>query len=856
MRFQYPLIICFLLLLPLLFFLPRRYKALSSLGKATRLLRITALGILILTLAGPMIPVGEAGVGVAFLMDMSESLPPLEKEKAFEAVSSMHAEMGEEDAGAIMVFGRETRMDSRLSAQDDLSFPLTLVDGTATDLEAALTGVLPLFPEKEEKRIVLFSDGLETQGSSMKTIKSLKNAGISVFPVVLGEREMRGEVSVSSVSVPSVVREGEPYDITVTINSSIETFARLIISLDGSYLGEDSLSLAPGSTPWTYSTVTEGKGIHFYRVELYPSLDTRGENNLGTAVTRVTGKPGILVVTRREGGNPVLQGILENQGMQVRFCDPGRIPQFETGLLTYDTIIFDDVPAHSLSWDSMERLETFTRLGGGFLMIGGPNSFGPGEYFATPVERLLPVAMDAPARLDIPPLSLVMVIDKSGSMGGEVFPGVSKLDLVKEAVMAAVDVLNPFYTLGVLAFDADYRWAVPMTEAGRKEDISRGVGTVTAGGGTLLYPVLEEAFRVLMRNSSEIRHVILLSDGQTDDTGLYDLVESMAEEGITVSVLGVGENTDKMLLEGLALRGRGRWYYTDNPEDVPSIFVTESRFVARNLMVEEPFIPRFESSSEILAGLEKYPLPGMEGFVLTYRKDQAELLLSASRGNPLLTVWRYGLGRSAAFTSDLSGRWSEDFLGWEGLPVFLSQLVRFLSGPASSGLVQGRAEIEGDRLRWVVDVMDEEEEYVNLLDLGGIVRGPGEEEDFVVLAQTAPGRYEASLPVLQQGLYILKVYHRSFDDPYPVIDIAASPAYPDEFIPRPPDITLLRELARETGGRELDTFTGEKTGIFDPSDTTPGRSRDLRVFGALVVLLLFLLELVLHSSFRKESPMV
>ena len=135
-------------------------------------------------------------------------------------------------------------------------------------------------------------------------------------------------------------------------------------------------------------------------------------------------------------------------------------------------------------------------------MAGGDASFGNGGYYKTPIERVLPVDMDAKSEVQVPGLSLLIVMDKSGSMGVRVPTGETKLDVVKSAALSAIETLNPFDRVGVIAFDADWLWAVPLQSAGDIQKITSDLATLSADGGTVMYPALEEADRVLSASSS------------------------------------------------------------------------------------------------------------------------------------------------------------------------------------------------------------------------------------------------------------------------------------------------------------------------------------------------------------------
>ena len=227
-------------------------------------------------------------------------------------------------------------------------------------------------------------------------------------------------------------------------------------------------------------------------------------------------------------------------------------------LASYDLVVLDNVPAFHLTHAKMENIEAYVRdLGGGLLVIGGSQSYGAGGYFRTPLERILPVDMRPPARLDLPHVALLFVIDKSGSMdiGAE---GGTKLDLAKAAVVAAADIMNPNDQVGILAFDAAWDWTVPFRPIGNGDWVNEKLAALRSDGGTDMYKAMVEARRVMIEKEAAIKHVIVLSDGLTDKADFQALVQELAQANVTVSTVSVGTDSDAKLMAEIARLGKGR----------------------------------------------------------------------------------------------------------------------------------------------------------------------------------------------------------------------------------------------------------------------------------------------------------
>lgn len=173
----------------------------------------------------------------------------------------------------------------------------------------------------------------------------------------------------------------------------------------------------------------------------------------------------------------------------------------------------------------------------------------------------------APKRQKHKPVSVVLVIDRSGSMQG------AKLDATKEAVLAALDTLNPRDRLSLVVFDSDVKIVFAEVARNQRSWVKKTVEQLKAGGGTNIKPGLEKAFEIL-KPSSKRKHVILLSDGEAPEDGLAELTEQMASSDITISAIGV-EGADRNLLAMITDGGKGRLYLVEDPKSLARLFAKE-----------------------------------------------------------------------------------------------------------------------------------------------------------------------------------------------------------------------------------------------------------------------------------------
>ena len=499
----------------------------------------------------------------------------------------------------------------------------------------------------------------------------------------------------------------------------------------------------------------------------------------------------------------------------------------------------------------MENIETYVRdLGGGLLVIGGSQSYGAGGYFRTPLERILPVDMRPPARLDLPHVALLFVIDKSGSMGIGATDGGTKLDLAKSAAIAAADIMNPNDQIGVLAFDAKWDWALPFRAVGNGQWVHEKLAELRSDGGTDLYKAMIEARRVMIAKEAAIKHVIVLSDGLTDKADFQPLVQELAHAGVTVSTVSVGEDSDAKLMAEIARVGKGRGYVTLDPRTIPQIFTTETLLVSRDLLIDKTFAPRVAAPTGPLRGIAQGSLPHLRGYVLTYPKQRAELLMKAGE-DPLLVSWRHGLGRVTAFTSDLSGRWGREWVAWPGLPQWAGQLARGTMRQIVQTRMRTAFHAEGEAVRLVADFVAEDGRFMNHLKLRANVTAPNRGTHQTLLLQSAPGRYEGKFTPAGRGIHFVTVFAEGDpkEAPSTVATLPYVAPYAREYRELRPNLALLGRLAKETGGEMLDpeNFLAGLKRLYTPSPGDAFRGHDTWWPLALAALILFLADLVMRS---------
>ncbi len=692
----------------------------------------------------------------------------------------------------------ETRIAAVERFRDDLA-------GQHTDAESALRLALNCGDAGENRTLYLFTDGNFNTGDWQRA-----SANVPMHVVAL-DKPLPPEVAAADLALPPSVRVNQAFSADLRVASTVTTTAELRTYKDGFAEPAREVELRPGANVFRLPGLFfRDKGFHTIEVALRPAADTRLENNTIRALVVVPGEARVLYVDGHENEMPYLKNALELEGMLVEARPANGVPQNLSELLSFDAFILSNVPADRLTLAQMQMIRTYVQdFGGGFLMLGGDESFGLGGYYNTPIEEILPVRMPIQKDLTRPSLALMLVIDKSGSMTGV------KIQLAKRAALATAEAINPRDLIGLIGFDSADRVLLELTPAADRATVASHVSSLDAGGGTFLYPALEDAHQRLSESNARRKHVIILSDGQTQGYGYEDYVSGMAADGITVSAVGIGEGADMRLLDAIASAGGGRAYFTNDFYSIPQIFTREALRASNSMLVERLVQPVPQAHDPTLNEIDAQELPLLTGYVATTAKPAGNLILAADNGDPLLAKWRYGLGWTAAFTSEPKPRWAEDWIEWPDFAKFWSQLVRSLT---ANDLTQKLAiecghRPDGAGVTLTADVRDTTGHFHDETPELTAVGADGRPRTLPVVHRGA-GLFDATVPEVTYGKDQQFVWRFPTQNDGPQAASQSDPAngkeqlasygfaysFSPEFATLGPDAAALEQLSARTGG--------------------------------------------------------
>lgn len=817
------------------------------------LLRTVTLALLVISLTGPLMVQGSRQTTTVFVVDRSESIPQASADAANQWVQNALAAADTGDSAAVVTFGAEP--DLAAPAADAAALGDDWLDsepaGETTDLTSALTLARAL-PVGDNRRIVVLSDGAENVGSALEQADQAGNDGVQIDVVPLAGIE-NSDLRVEQIEGPSALWQGDDLPVLVSLGSGGGGEANVDVLVDGEAVSSEPVALNPGQTVYSLTAPALGPGFHSVEVRVSGAddIDRIPDNNVGYLGVSVREQPNVLLVAP-VGSDPVrLQQALTNQGAEVTLTAPADVPVRLSELGPYDAVVLDNVSAWEMSNEQQQALIGHTEAGNGFIVVGGSASFGPGSYAGTPLERAMPVTVKVVDGQRRPSVAVLIVMDKSGSMSYDPRAGdTSKLDLAKDGVVTAASALTEGDRLGVIAFNDEPIWALPMMPISGTGDIGRvedALAALSADGGTELYPALQVGYDNLRNIDADVRHIILLSDGKsrggTRET-YARLVNDLGNDNITLSTVALGTDADLELLEFLSVEGGGRYHLANSPEEIPQITFQEAENAGSQSVLRGAFTPVQQQASPILNGIETSTMPPIDGYNFAEGRANAQVDLVSDRGDPLLAKWQLGLGRVVAWTADDGSDYASAWSSWDQYDQFWGQALRWSLPDPTNQAITSQLERTGSDVVISVDTQTSDGGAVNLEGQAASITLPDGTTQPVDLAMVSPGQYEARVTAPEPGAYSLNLHELD-------VGMAGAVQVSPEWLPDEGAAALLESLAGRSGGLVRSLDQAPDASLFhaaQPEARAPGAVRAVWFVPLGLALILFVVEIGLCQA--------
>ena len=762
----------------------------DSARRIALLLKAGGLAAVLLALAEPRATVYETKVAAAILVDTSASVTQQDLAHASDLATQMEAARGRRWT-RVIPFARAARNTAPEERGRMWNLKYTGGDGGhATNLEAALRDAAASLPAGLVPRIVLISDGNENLGSVVRGAWQARELGIPIdtFPLT---GKPKPNLRLESTSLPVQVFSGERFPIDIGLNSPSRATATVEITAEGKPLGSSRVEIEPGLNHFRVHASVSTVGA----VDLAGKISAAGlgEAHFEQAVTLL--RPRVLFITQDPAGTEkhLLQTLEANQ-FEVRRSSSGP-PE---DLTDFQLLIFNNWDLESLSLAQKTSVEEFVKQGGGLLWIGGDrNIYIEGKKEEDPVERALPAKLAPPRSPE--GTAVVLIIDKSSSMEGK------KMELARLASIGVIDNLRPIDLVGVLIFDNSFQWTVPIRRALDRTTIKRLVSGITPDGGTQIAPALTEAYRKILPTNAIYKHIVLLTDGISEEGDSMSLAREAAQNKVTISTVGLGQDVNRAYLEKIASFAKGKSHFLNDPSGLEQILLKDVMEHTGSTAVEKPVAPVVVKQAEILSGVGMESAPALRGYVRFISKPTAETILAADDKDPLLVRWQYGLGRAVVFTSDAKSRWAANWMSWPGFDKLWTNLFRDLLPHAAATEATASYDSANDELVIDYRLGHHVPEPAVIPDI--YVFGPNGFQRPVKASKLTAGSFRVRLPIgRRQGLFRVR-------------PLAESRAFPEIGLYREEEEMtdygsndfVLRQISAATGGR----FNPNPKDVFD-----------------------------------------
>jgi uncharacterized membrane protein len=787
--------------------------------------RLWLVGVFAALLAEPRAVRRSETLSLVYALDVSDSMGPAISEKSIEWILAATKKKPEKDEAGLVVFGR----DAAVELPPRPSFPFEMIasrvarDGS--DLAKGLSLAGAMLPEGNRGRVVLISDGNETEGSVLPVLDELKSRGVPVDVLPVGF-SLEKEVWLERLDLPRIVKKGETYDAVVLLSALTPGSGKLRLAENGKVIAERDVQYNAGKNRFTLPLPERGAGYYEYvaSIETPKGEDSWQENNVAMGDLYLKGEGKVLVITDARGDSRDWEGLVEGlkaseRIVQVRMSY--ETPRDPLSLLPYDLIIIPNAPADGFDAMQMQAIhDAVYNQGSGLLMLGSKETFGPGGYHRSVIEDALPVTMDVKQRKMMPKGALALILHTCEIREGNTW--------AKEIAKSAIRVLGGEDEVGLLDYTGGRdKWEFPLTPA--KEFETKLVPLINAAvpeDMPAFNNIMTMALQGLKASDAATKHVIIISDGDPVPPTPTLLQEFQAAK-VTVSTVAInphgGQTVD--LMEAMAQQTGGRFFWPQDPEQLPSILIKEAKTLKRSMLQEKNFTPTVRIPEPLLKGIDA--IPPLHGYVITTAKPRATITLERTPDaqemadgeppDPILATWRYGIGNAGAWTSDLALGWGRDWVQWAKFRPFLKQLTTELSRVETrSDLTLSATAVGAQGLIAVEDFAPAE----SFMELKARVSGPRSESVEVALKQVAPRRYTAQFPLWGKGRYQVAVVgmsaggHAGGKPRHEQAFGGFAVPYSPEYLRFKSDPILLKQIAERTGGRvlspaDLDVFRAE-----------------------------------------------
>ncbi|MDP7323821.1 MAG: VWA domain-containing protein [Candidatus Woesearchaeota archaeon] len=537
-----------------------------------------------------------------------------------------------------------------------------------------------------DDNVLVVSDGYSNKGKLLGDMISFAN-GLNSTINTIRLKPVESDVGVVIEGPSQTILDVEELFNVVVNNVGEEISYHITILVDGEAVRDED-----GSGASTYPVLKSfSDGYHRIEVRLtnVGEGDSFSSNNKYYKAVKVIQRPLIFLASQKSSP-------LEASLREIYNVDVGT--ELPSNLGKYSSVIINDIPAQDIA-PKIDLLNNYVSDGNGLFVIGGERSFDRDDSLKSLdggvqlYQSLLPVKVGAGEEGEKSDVNIMVVIDASSGTA-------SHIGLEKALAISVIESLHPDNNVGVITFYSDgasrkIGLVTPILPLKQhinetKDKISR----LSFGGQSYFdYGILSA--HELLKSVSGSKNIIFISDGSTTYSKLKEDTRQaaldVANRGTKIYVVGVGSSIDETkviiggsskrddeLLSQIALFGNGAYFPTDASNRLNILFGKQDKSQKETDFFNSLSI--LESTHFITYNLSLGAV--VSGYNLVIPKPASRLLVTTNKNIPMVTVWRFGIGRVATLATDDGTKWGGELLTKKNSKL-ITKIVNWVIGDMS-----------------------------------------------------------------------------------------------------------------------------------------------------------------------------
>lgn len=638
---------------------------------ASLVIHIVIVALVVLAAAGTTVTTVMTQTNVFVVADVSYSANRnLDKIDGY--IEELSENLPTNSQMGVVCFGKDsallTEMGGEIKSVKDAS-----IDDSATNISDALSYTSTLFADGVIKRIVLITDGKETEsdalGEFIGAVEALYAQNIYIDAIYVDSNipEDAKEVQVSGVDFTKATYLSHEATADLLLQSSYDTEAILTLYRNGEKYSQRAVELTKGYNVTSFELGTEESGEYDYKVVIDAENDHSPHNNAYSFTQRVEGSLNVLLISSNEADAERARALYGEDAVIDAYINDPNIPCSIEQICKYDEILLSSVDLRTLDNFTafVDAVDTAVSVFGKSLVTFGDLQIQnkTDEVFKL-LQDMLPVKF---GNNDQDPKLYTIVIDTSRSM-----QNAGHIVMAKESSRHLLGLLGDEDYVSVIAFAGDVTVIQSPTKAVKRDEIYKKIESIQPTQGTFLGKAMEETFKLMEALPYREKQVMLISDGMSytlENDDPQKVAAKMRDSNIYTSVINTACNEGVETLENIAIKGGGSYYEIENADSIEElIFSSIADEMTESVILGQSGVNIDLLYDETTSGIAT--LPDINGYVYSSAKASATTVLSTEfkkaggsvTNPPIYSYWSYGNGRVSSFTSALSGEWVS---GWE-----------------------------------------------------------------------------------------------------------------------------------------------------------------------------------------------